>query len=568
MNLRSRFLLFIVIFFAVIAAPSWLAVRFMAEGIAEKWAARVVEKQVLYDKSRSLAPILREVALAKQMALDFHVLRWARNPGDQALQRQAFAELERYRRGFKDKSYFIGLLTNGRYYHNNAAGEFAGKEFRYTLSAKEPKDAWFYDLVEQNSDLHINVNPDEELGVVKLWIDILLRGGEGEVLGVAGTGLDLTRFIDDVAGERTQGVTTLFVDSDGVIQLYRDRKLVDYGTISKHKEQKKTIKSLFAGENDLKAVQKSMASLEKQGDVVATSSVSVDGKRHFVGVAYLPEMDWYEITLFDLKTLLPFGGYTSLLLVYIGILAGLLLLFTAALQRYVLAPLRRLEGAIAQVEAGESVDPSLANVGTGEIRGLMRRFLEMSNSIDDSRRTLEVRVKEYTTELDRLTRSDDLTELLNRRGMWERLETELSRCSRESCTLGVLRIDIDQMKVINDDYGHDVGDAVIRAIAHLVATQLRSYDSVARWGGDGFLVLLTNMTGDALDDLGERLRAKVEACNLVRAPAGEVMRFTVSVGGHLQRQEDTIDSLLRSADLALLGAKERGRNRYSSSRGD
>ncbi|MFC6673143.1 hypothetical protein [Marinobacterium aestuariivivens] len=191
-----------------------MSVRLLAEDIIEQWAIRYAEKQVLYDKSRALQPIIREIALSRQFADSQQIREWARDPDDEALTARAMTEMENFRLNFADRSYFVALLESGRYYHNNADNEYAGREFRYVLDPDKPADSWFYDIIEQQRDMHLNVNPDIPLGVTKLWIDVLLRDGQ-QILGVVGTGLDLTQFLEKVVDERTPGITSLFVDHQG-----------------------------------------------------------------------------------------------------------------------------------------------------------------------------------------------------------------------------------------------------------------------------------------------------------------------------------------------------------------
>lgn len=564
MNLRPRFLLLTAVFFLVVAVPSWFAVRSIAESIVTQWAMRYAEKQVLYDKSRTLQPILREVALAKQLASADVLRRWARTPDDATASRLALAELESYRQNFQDKSYFAALLKNGHYFHNNASNEFAGKEFRYVLDSKAAKDAWFFDLIGQRRDLHINVNPDLNLGITKLWIDVLIRDGD-DILGMVGTGLDLTTFINTVVEEHVPGVTSLFVDHAGAIQIHRNQQLIDFGSVSKNPSQQNTIQLLFDRQPDQAAVMAAMRSLETRDKSVATVLVTMNGKRHLTGVTYLPEIDWFEITLFDLDVLLPFSEFTGLLAVYGLTLVGLLILFNLAIRHYVLTPLKQLDKAMSLVEGGQDTEQALDQLGTGEIKHLMHRFVNMAQAVSQARRELESKVQERTATLEKLTRIDPMTELLNRRGMLLRLETELQRSQREGVQLGILWLDVDRFKEINDQFGHAAGDRAIKAIARLIEQTVRAYDAVSRWGGDEFLVLLPRVNQISLDMLGERLRSEIEKCSAVTSESGEVIHMSVSVGGHLQEVNDTLDSLLNRGDQALFSAKSQKRNCYRSS---
>lgn len=563
MSLRSRFLLLTALFFMVFGVPSWIMLRTLTEGIVQQWALRYAEKQVLYDKSRTLQPILREVALARQLANSQLIKRWARQPDEPELTRQAIGEMENFRLNFQDQSYFVVLHQNGRYYHNNASNDYAGQQLRYVLDPAAAKDAWYFDLVRQQRDLHLNVNPDEALGITKLWIDVLIRDGN-QILGMAGTGLDLTEFIRNVVEENVPGVTSLFVDHAGAIQIHRQQHLIDFGSVSKNGKGQKTIDLLFSEADDRQAVLAAMKTVESRQKTVATLPARIDGKRHLVGVTYLPEIDWYEITLLDLEVLLPFSQFTGLVAMYGVTLLAILLLFFLALRHYVIQPLTRLDAAMHDVEGGADVPDQLAEIGSGEIHRLMQRFTRMAHTVADARRELEAKVQERTAALEKLTITDPLTGLLNRRGMTARLQAELQRAQRESSRVGILWLDVDHFKQVNDQHGHGVGDQALKAIARVIESVERPYDTAARWGGDEFLVLLSPANAQGLDALGERLRAAVEAITSVRNEAGDVMRLTVSIGGYLSSADETLDSVLMHGDEALYQAKSAQRNCYRS----
>lgn len=559
MSLRLRFHLLTLFFFVISAVPVWLSVRTLAEGIVEQWAVRYAEKQVLYDKERTLQPILREVALARQLANSQYIREWSRQPDDGEATRHAVAEMESYRQNFQDHNYFVGLKSNGRYYFNNAQNQFAGREYRYSLSPKQQKDAWFYDLIRQGRDIHINVNPDPELGITKLWIDVLIRDGS-EIVGITGTGLDLGSFIGNVVEEKVPGVTSLFIDRAGAIQLHRNQALIDYGSVSKRPGERNTIDLLFEDSADRKAIYAAMKLLEVQNGKVVTELVNMGGKRQLAGLVYLPEIDWYEITLLDLDVLLPFGQFSGIILLYAVSLLGILVLFNMTLSRLVLRPLGKLDAAMALVETGGQVPDSLDRQASGEVGSLMRRFMQMARAVSEARQDLESKVQERTQALDRLSKTDPLTELLNRRGMSERLEAELVRMAREARPVGILWLDVDHFKEINDQYGHATGDLALKAIAGIIEAELRRYDVVSRWGGDEFLVMLQPASTDVLAALGERIRSGVASCRTVLDPAGAVVALSVSIGGALARPGEDLDSLLHRGDTALYAAKAAGRN--------
>ncbi|MCK4502836.1 MAG: diguanylate cyclase, partial [Desulfuromonadales bacterium] len=445
MNLKSRILLLTTALFLVSAAAAWVSVRSMAEGIVEQWAIRYAEKQVLYDKSRTLQPIMREIALSKQFVNSLYIKDFAHQPDDPQLTDLAIAEMENFRTNFRDHNYFVALLKNGKYYHNNAENEYADKQFRYVLDAKKEEDSWFFDLIEQKRDLHININPDVSLGITKLWVDILIRDGD-EILGIAGTGIDLTDFLQNVVAEDSPGVTSLFIDHSGAIQLHRDQDLIDFSSISKKENEHKNISLLLDRESDRAAVLAAMKQLENLDLSVKTEFFEINGRSILAGIVYLPEIQWYEITLIDLDVLLPFLNFTGILWVYFCTILVALVLFNLVLNHLVLNPLGMLDKAMEQVGMGEDPDQRADLRGVGEIGRLMHHFDNMVQSVFESKHELEHKVKDRTAALERLTKIDPLTELLNRRGMNARIEEEISRGNRTGMPMGLLWIDIDNFK--------------------------------------------------------------------------------------------------------------------------
>lgn len=261
MTLKPRFLLLTAALILVASAAAWLAFERIAAGIIEQWGVRLAETQVRYDTARLLQPLDREIALSRQLADSQVIRRWALNPTDKELETEALAEMESFRRNFQDRSYFVALLDSGAYYHNNAADEFSGQQLRYYLKPDKPADSWFYQIVAQGRDFHLNVNPDEELKVTKLWIDVLIRDGD-RILGVAGTGLELDRFIRDIVRVKQPGITTLFADHNGAIQLYRDPRYIDFASIVKREGEKNTVFRMVDTEADRQHLQQAMLELE------------------------------------------------------------------------------------------------------------------------------------------------------------------------------------------------------------------------------------------------------------------------------------------------------------------
>jgi len=156
---------------------------------------------------------------------------------------------------------------------------------------------------------------------------------------------------------------------------------------------------------------------------------------------------------------------------------------------------------------------------------------------------------------------DGLTGIYNRRHLERRLVGELDRMARYQHGMAVLMVDIDHFKRVNDEFGHLLGDEVLRHISVLFTNNLRKLDILCRFGGEEFAILLPETIGENARKVAEKLRHKVEAYNF----AGVPRPVTVSIG-HADYPEHgrTRDELIKSADAALYAAKQAGRNRVVS----
>ena len=175
---------------------------------------------------------------------------------------------------------------------------------------------------------------------------------------------------------------------------------------------------------------------------------------------------------------------------------------------------------------------------------------------------VQLRSIDIQARLDRLSRIDPLTGLANRRQFDESLRRERDRASRTGASMALLMIDVDHFKMLNDEFGHPVGDERLRAVAKALAgCAAHDFSLVARYGGEEFAAILPAATPVQAMDLAERMRNAVERLALP-SPAVEG-RVTVSIGiGHVCRIDGGgAAALIADADAALYQAKRGGRNR-------
>jgi two-component system, cell cycle response regulator len=188
-----------------------------------------------------------------------------------------------------------------------------------------------------------------------------------------------------------------------------------------------------------------------------------------------------------------------------------------------------------------------------------------------ARARVHLRVKLLTDELrtnnrslERQSRTDPLTNIANRRGFMEVFERELDRIRRYGGSLGLVMIDIDHFKDVNDKHGHLTGDEVLVAITSSLDAELRSSDLLGRYGGEELAILLVESDAAKARSTAERCRKRIE--NLDLNVAGERLRLTASFGvvAFPEKPATSVDDLIKLADDALYRAKQGGRNRVAS----
>ena len=188
----------------------------------------------------------------------------------------------------------------------------------------------------------------------------------------------------------------------------------------------------------------------------------------------------------------------------------------------------------------------------GEITGAVEVFTDNS---------ARVAILQRLQDCEKMALLDPLTNLPNRRYIEMNLDSRLDEMHRYGWTFGVLFIDIDHFKKINDRYGHEVGDEVLNMIGKTLLTNLRPFDILGRWGGEELIAIIVNVDEQQLYSTANRFRLLVEHSGLHRG--SDIVRATISIGATLSQASDTIDTLLKRADQLMYRSKTSGRNRVS-----
>lgn len=188
----------------------------------------------------------------------------------------------------------------------------------------------------------------------------------------------------------------------------------------------------------------------------------------------------------------------------------------------------------------------------GQIVGAIEIFSDNS-----PRLAITHRIKE----LEKMALLDPLTELANRRYIESNMQIKLSEMRRYSRPFGILFMDIDHFKKVNDLHGHDIGDKVLVMVANTFVKNVRGSDTIGRWGGEEFLAIIPNVNEKQLYLTANKLRVLVEQSGF--SVDSGIVQVTVSIGAALAQPKDTIETLLKRVDKLLYYSKINGRNRVS-----
>ncbi|MFP4364960.1 MAG: diguanylate cyclase [Spirochaetia bacterium] len=193
---------------------------------------------------------------------------------------------------------------------------------------------------------------------------------------------------------------------------------------------------------------------------------------------------------------------------------------------------------------------------------LSSRILDQNMYLKNVNRNIQKmneELEKVNKELEKVAKYDSLSGLLNRISLFAVLDIEIERAVRNNGTLSGIMMDIDHFKRINDNYGHQCGDAVIREIGNELKDRLRKYDHAGRYGGEEFFIILPNTTLNQAAQIAKRFREDLE--NMSIACREDTLTVTASMGvAQFKNDRESREEWISRADKALYTAKERGRN--------
>lgn len=254
-------------------------------------------------------------------------------------------------------------------------------------------------------------------------------------------------------------------------------------------------------------------------------------------------------------------GSRSLLQILSGIAAFTLILISGAFyaaERLILRPIRALLEMTRRVRAGDLSARTAIRPSHDELSQLGAALDEMADQLQ----TRDAKLQNALRDLREQAITDSLTGLYNRRYFWDALSREILTVRRKGTPFSVILLDIDRFKHVNDTWGHDAGDAVLKAVADVIQSSVRGSDIAVRYGGEEFAILLPEATAEVAEERAQVLRQALQDVEI--ACASRKIRITASFGvAEYRDRTDGGGALMKSVDQAMYAAKAGGRNRVA-----
>jgi methyl-accepting chemotaxis protein len=458
-----------------------------------------------------------EIAIVRKMATSPLIQQYFLNPENKEVQRIALEDIEGYRGTFASNSIFWVNDADKKFYMNGV--------YAYTVDPDDPVHYWYNMTMHETQTYNFNINYNPSLNLTKLWINAPVLDREQKAIGMLGTGIDLSDFVNNINEKYSSPAEFYFFNSSGEITGARDVELIA-NKINLNTELGRIGREILAGIKDLK-------------DDEIKYFETYDGKG-IAAFCRIPALDWNAAAVhrFTIKDTLQ-TGMTFLFGIMMAVIFSIFVVFNM-FTSILLEPLNRLVKTLSQISSEWELEQKNGKGQKDEVATL-GEFLNM-------------------------TIIDQLTGIYNRRFLNGLLKKTIKSLSRSSGKLSLLIIDIDYFKKYNDTYGHDSGDICLKTIANTLAGCItRDEDFVARYGGEEFAVVLPNTGEDGAGLIAEKMLKKIYECGILHEKSDVSDFVTISIGGTTGIVKHSLNErdFIRRADEALYKSKQDGRNRYT-----
>jgi serine phosphatase RsbU (regulator of sigma subunit) len=398
-GLRFNFAATTALVYVISGALTFLVFHLVTERLVRSLGISFAVKQALLEKSKLMATLEHDLALSVAMSTSPTLRDWAADEDNDALRGAAARELEGYRSNFKGGSLFFIIDRSRHYFFINGTDARSADKPRYTLEPGSPGDGWYFRVMRDVDSFELNVDYDEHLQGAKAWINTVLRDAGNNKVGLCGTGIDITDFIDEITGSDEKGLETMLVDGDGAITAYREKKYVLHNSMVRGTGKKITVYDILDKDSDRAVLREAVHSLSSEGKrKVETFYLTLAGKRYLAAMSELEAIHWFNLVLLDPSHVAGNRDFLPILAVTVISLLCVVLTIGFLLDRRVLRHLSALASASNRIAQGdfESLIPVRS---ADEMGALAASFNDMARMVKDHSENLENKVNERTEEL-------------------------------------------------------------------------------------------------------------------------------------------------------------------------
>lgn len=402
LGLRSKAMLALLLASLIALVPAAFMGTQVVASVQDYFGQAYARNLTDLSRQRIQAPILMDLVLSERLASTQLLLDWLQDEENPEKQAAFFREAEGYATALRGQTYFAISAQSGNYYFNDPQTAYSEGP-RYQLNPDDPNDAWFFNLLDDIGEYNINVNPDVQLGTTRVWLNLPIRLN-GDLLGIAGTGLDLTAFLRDFITTNEPGVTPMIIDQQGFVQAHPNPELIAFGSSVGLDTSNKTLHAMLSTEEARMALESALTNSRAQENV-ALLPVVLDGQSQLLAIAYMPELRWYLVTAVDLSVAQTISGswWVSIVIGFGVMLVLLLIIIAVAVERLLIHPLSHLQASATQITQG-NYNVALPKARNDEIGDLSRAFGAMVKRVQNHTAELEARVQQRTQELENSNR--------------------------------------------------------------------------------------------------------------------------------------------------------------------
>lgn len=383
--------------YILLGSITFVAIHFSTQKIINSLGTRFAIKQALLEKSKLMSQVQRDLTLSLKMANSPLIQQWAGNEGSWEIKQQVMAELESYRQSFEGKSLFIAIANSGHYYFGDGSpSDFTAP--KYTLSTGNKNDAWFFRTIDNVESFQLNIDYDNHLDLNKIWYNVVIRAPGKQKIGLCGSGVDITSFINQVIDIDEPGIETILFSSDGTIEGHKNRNYVIHNSKVRGDEKKISIFELLDSEDDRNKTRTALDRLSKGASEVENLSLSLHDQRYLAAISYMAEIDWYNLVLIDAQKVIGFRSFMPILAISVIALLVIVVIISVLMNKLVLSRLSVLSASANRMAQGD-FNVSVETYAKDEIGTLTSAFNEMAMMVKDHSENLEQKVIQRTEEL-------------------------------------------------------------------------------------------------------------------------------------------------------------------------